>query len=88
MQNCQQPNCQYREIIFHNLSASDSIFLTIASLEYVGKMKPKAQVWLVLDASASTSSINEHCHVFFAHSRLFRAHLEITGAKTVLAQRW
>ena len=50
-------------------------------------MKPRAQVWPVLNASAFTSFINEHCHAFFAHSKILRAHIKITGAKTIPAQR-
>ena len=40
----------------------------------------------MLNVSAFTFFINEHCYVFFAYSKIFRAHLKITNAKTILIQ--
>ena len=41
----------------------------------------------MLNASTFTFSINEHCHAFFAHSRIFRAHMKITDTKMISIQR-
>ena len=41
----------------------------------------------MLNASTFTFFINEHCHAFFAHSKILRAHMKITDAKTISIQR-
>ena len=41
----------------------------------------------MLNASTFTFFINEHCHAFFAHSKIFRVYMKITNAKTVSIQR-
>lgn len=41
----------------------------------------------MLNASASTSFINEQCHTLLQHIRILRFHLKVTGAKTFFVQR-